>query len=68
MEAYTYKKAIGSLYLSPSNSNRFNMERNGMIENNKIANRRNRFTLIKIVLPLLAAALPTRCSQENKRE
>jgi len=48
--AYSYKKTTGSLYFLPSNPNRFNMERNGMIWSNKIANRRNRSALIKIFL------------------
>jgi hypothetical protein len=48
--------------------NGFIIERNGIIWSNKIANRRDRFALIKIFLTFARSGLPPRCSQENKRE
>jgi len=48
--------------------NGFIIERNGMIWNNKMANRRNRSALIKIFLTFARSGLPPRCTQENKKE
>ena len=57
--ACSYKKAIGSLYFLPSNPNRFNIERNGMIWRNKMANKRNRLALIKIFLTFARSGVAT---------